>query len=353
MTNPNPTYYYLDNSGNDINTLFLDVAYGTQATTEIGLSVDISGNSNDLTTYFAVSLTAPNTLTTSTYYYSPTWSYVDISQIFAPAPFITPSSNAPQIVYQSGGIFTLTFTSSLANFTILQDLSNVSMTLVGGGGGGGGAGNANSTDGSSINGYAETVGGGGGGGGQVVQNNIEITPGIYPITIGSGGGGGAGHNNTAGNNGGSGGSTNFGSSYSANGGSAGEALSTPYNLVTYSADGLSGDLGYGWGAGGAGGANYQAGSAGAGSLDAKGSGDGTAVGLTPATSGIQCSINSNYYAAGGGGGGTSNEPAGSSGTGSSNAGSGGIGGSYDISGVSADGSAGLAGIIIMQFTWPN
>ena len=64
-----------------------------------------------------------------------------------------------------------TFTSS-SNFVVTSGTRNIDYLLVGGGGGG-----------------AQDIGGGGGGGGDRILTDQPITPGTYPVVVGTGGNG--------------------------------------------------------------------------------------------------------------------------------------------------------------------
>jgi hypothetical protein len=89
-------------------------------------------------------------------------------------------------------------------FTVPTGVTAVEIIAVGGGGGGGGG--------------ADTIAGGGGGGGQVVQRQVNVTPGsTYNIAVGAGGHGGQGAQTASGDQvntqpGGNGGTTTFGGS---------------------------------------------------------------------------------------------------------------------------------------------
>lgn len=118
------------------------------------------------------------------------------------------SSSKDLIVFpnDNSGRFSIKEVQFIANgtFTVPTGVTAIEVVAVGGGGGGGGG--------------NENVAGGGGGGGQVIQRQVNVTPGaVFDVAIGAGGHGGQGAVVSATDNvntqpGGNGGTTTFGGS---------------------------------------------------------------------------------------------------------------------------------------------
>jgi hypothetical protein len=193
-----------------------------------------------------------------------------------------------------GGFSSWQVFTSNGTFTVPAGITKVKVTVTGGGGGGGGNG-----------GSAGYVGGGGGGG-----TAIEIISGLTPggtvaVTVGVGGTAGS---STGGTSGGTGGTSSFGAYCSATGGAGGSGNGAPAPIGT-------GGIGSG------------------GDLNIRG-GYGGAFGI---------SIGGNSFF-----GGVGNSPF----TGGSVAGAaygGGAGGAYSPGCCGANGSAGAAGVVIVEY----
>jgi len=124
---------------------------------------------------------------------------------------------------------TLSYTGDPIDFfTVPQNVTSLTVTVVGGGAGAGGG--------------AYTFGGGGGGAGASIVQTIPVTPGqIIAYTVGAGGvGGSSGFINVAGGNGANGGNTTFGTT-TAFGGKGGKGAI--YGVSSGGKGGLAGGLG--------------------------------------------------------------------------------------------------------------
>ncbi len=260
---------------------------------------------------------------------------------------LNPRSTPPYV----GGYVVQKFPSS-SPLTVAAG-GNVEYLVVAGGGGGG------------------MRHGGGGGGGGVLAGTTNLTAGTYTTIVG--GGGAAGDSNDEGLKAGGEGSDSALGDFIARGGGGGRTFSGGYT-----GDGASGG-------GGAGGSNATGGSGisgqgnagGSGSTTASGSGGGGAGGAgfsgTPdggkGGAGVISSISgtATYYGGGGGGGGNIATLGGSGGTGggghggdngvntnqtAGTSGTGGGGGGCRSSDVTATGSAGGSGIVIMRYALP-
>ena len=136
-------------------------------------------------------------------------------------PTFVPSMSASGGTKTTSGNYTIhTFTSSGA-FTVEGGSGSVEYLVIAAGGGGGGYGGGVFGSGGGAGGYRSNVPGQSSGGGASAEAaTATITPGTYPVVIGSGGSGG-GPGNSAGGTGGSASSLNLPSAISSVGGGGG------------------------------------------------------------------------------------------------------------------------------------
>jgi len=193
----------------------------------------------------------------------------------------------------------------------------------GGGGGGGGGGGAGSVG----SGQSSSCGGGGGAGQNVIKTPVTVVPGtVYAITIGAAGTAGvAGIAGTAGSAGGDGGATTFGSLLTLSGGGGGGGGAVGPGAGGGIGGGIGGTNG---GSAGGGGSTVSVvfGVGGTGGSSPFGT-SGGATRTGNASGGATGPAGYGYCSGGGGGGGVANVP----------------------SGIGTSGSAGQAGILILEW----
>ena len=128
--------------------------------------------------------------------------------------FLSPTGDGSGLSGVGGGgyIQTQYFTGS-GTYTPHADTTKLKVTVVGGGGGGGGTG--------SSTGYIHSASGGGGGGTAIEDFAIGDITSTVAVTVGTGGAAGS----SSGGNGGTGGTSSFGAYCSATGGGAGLGIS--------------------------------------------------------------------------------------------------------------------------------